>query len=196
MSLINLTHQFIFIHIPKTAGKSIERVCSQINDTRRVSRHSNLEMIIKKYPLASKFWSFSCVRDPWDRQYSLYLYMLTQVRKKRQIEKIKELEKGFENFLTSELIQQDHAKEWFNHLHTNQIDWIQSTEKNCNFYIKFENIQQDWQIVASRLNLSTTLPVINQTHKQKTYKNMYNQVTKKIIEKRFQRDIDTFKYTF
>lgn len=193
MSLINIDKKFIFIHIPKTAGKSIEQV-SKTTGNKKIKRHNNIDLVLKKHPEAKEYFCFTCVRNPWSRLTSLYFYVFKQAKRKNQIDNLKLLNKGFEYFLQSDYFQNE--QDWFDHLSTNQIEWIQSDSKKCDYIIKFENIKQDWTIVSKNLNLPAKLPITNKSKNPKDYKSMYNDTSKKLVANKFQQDIDIFKYTF
>jgi len=200
MSFIVHKHKFVFVHIPKTAGKSIEMVFRSNCQKQKVLRHTKLSQIYNQHNEIKNYKSITCVRDPWNRQYSMYLYLIQRATMKKQTQKLTLLNKGFENYLTSDYYEHDdHKKDWFHHLYTNQIEWIDNDIKNVDFLLKFETLVDDWTKLVDALKLPYvrhSLPKINTSQQLPDYKNFYNLQTKRIIEKRFERDIDTFKYTF
>lgn len=199
MSFIVHKHKFVFVHIPKTAGKSIESVFKKI-EQQKVLRHNKLSQIHNEHHETKNYKSVTCVRDPWNRMYSLYLYVIKRATAKGQKSKLELLNKGFDNFLESDYFDHDdHTQDWFHHLYTNQIEWIDNNVQNVDFLFRFETLDHDWHKFINALKLPKVqhdLPKNNVSHQLSDYKNFYNLHTKKIIEKRFERDIDTFKYTF
>ena len=62
---------------------------------------------------------------------------------------------------------------------------------------EYENaIDEISKITNGRLLLDNVKRNVNPNSKSSDYRNMYNDKTRKIIEKRFEKDIDYFKYTF
>lgn len=70
---------FFFVHIPKTAGTSISTVIVNSQKYRvnfSPTEHATASQIIKILGRNSKkFYSFSFVRNPWDRLNSLYHFL-------------------------------------------------------------------------------------------------------------------------
>jgi hypothetical protein len=80
----------------------------------------------------------------------------------------------------------------------NQIDYFtdERGEIAVNFIGRFEALEQDFTLVQQHLGLPPgVLPKVNVT-RPKDYTSYYNKQTRKLVAKRFQRDIDFFGYTF
>lgn len=61
---------------------------------------------------------------------------------------------------------------------------------------RFESIEKDFEYVCTTLGFGKLhLPHVNKT-KRTNYLDYYNSETKSIIAKKFERDLDVFKYTF
>ena len=64
------------------------------------------------------------------------------------------------------------------------------------FIGKFENLQEDFNTICSRIQINlTALPLANSS-KHTHYKDYYNKHTKDLIYNAFQKDIEIFKYDF
>ena len=68
---------FLFIHIPKSAGQSIKKALSPFNSrcSQRctISASEHIKRIgLKKF---RSLYSFAFVRNPWDRQVSFYEFI-------------------------------------------------------------------------------------------------------------------------
>lgn len=93
--MLSVKHNFLFVHIPKTAGNSLQNVLRHYSDDRIVrihshqdgverfevrsdshdiQKHSTLEEYRRQYgePLFSGLFKFTCVRNTWDRLLSFY----------------------------------------------------------------------------------------------------------------------------
>lgn len=72
--MISDAYQFIFIHINKTGGTSIEKVFERNADQRDVPlKHASVSEIQAQYPQAfARYFKFSFVRNPWDWLVSRY----------------------------------------------------------------------------------------------------------------------------
>jgi hypothetical protein len=77
--LISHKLRFIFIHIPRTGGTSIENALGRaVDDAQQIIRSHATISELKTHP---KYQAFAWVRDPWDRALSVYAYY---VRRKFQ----------------------------------------------------------------------------------------------------------------
>src|SRR5438034_10978870 len=93
--MISFQKRFLFIHIPKTAGNSIQRVLRDYSEDELVPLRSEQDGVerfglrnpkykLKKHSTLAEYraaldepdfgnlYKFSCVRKPWDRMISLY----------------------------------------------------------------------------------------------------------------------------
>jgi len=194
--MINHKHEFIFIHIPKCAGTSIASKLECEWDG-----HKTIKEYSKKY--TDKYFKFSFCRNPWDRFLSIYFY-----RTKLNIHNMRDIKIPFTDWAdkiynkdplyhtvkpTLEIKKGAHPRRLMN-----QFDWM-ANEKgqiNMDFVGRTENIEKDFRRICCRVELSKkTVPKLNQT-RHKPYKFYYDEHTKNIVKKMFERDIDFFKYTF
>lgn len=153
-------------------------------------------------PKVREYLSFVSVRNPWDRIVSAY-HGLSKIDQET-LQKIKEtygvknyLTDSFENFcfFLKEIFDNKVEHCMFTQC---QIEWIKGDFKP-NYILKFENLQEDFKemIEAHKIkHISSQLLHINESNNKKNYHSYYNTETKNIIEKIFEKDIDTFKYTY
>lgn len=71
MSIINRVWKHVFVHVPKVAGTSMERLPYVGGNSHETARH--LLPIAAKY---GPFWSWGFVRNPYDRLVSVHAAML------------------------------------------------------------------------------------------------------------------------
>ena len=64
------------------------------------------------------------------------------------------------------------------------------------FIGRFENLDNDFMYVASKLGINRKLKKTNKSIRNKNYKSYYSRETKEIVNKVYQKDICLFKYTF
>lgn len=85
----------------------------------------------------------------------------------------------------------------YNFLKTSQYDYIKSNnEKNMiNDIIRFENLNQEFEIVKNKLNLENNLEKFNYT-KHKKYQEYYDDEIKEKLLPFLKQDLDKFNYTF
>lgn len=136
------------------------------------------------------YFKFVFVRNPWDRVYSAYKNIINdEIHLKK-------------NSYSKNLSFNDFVK---NHMKNNNL-----TQPHCNyiknfsgivavdFIGKFENLNEDYKHVCNQLNLKqTTLPhKIKSKGSNISYKDVYNEETKRTVAIHFKEDIELFKYEF
>ena len=190
--MIDHKHNFIFVHIPKTAGTSIEQTLNPRSPLHG-DEHKHAEAVFYKKKFPSKFdsyFKFTFVRNPWDRAVSYYMW-------KRKMNRIKD-GTSFEQYC--ELLKKGKATSDSNFgLHSRPaVDWFLDANGNSllDFIGKFENLQNDFDLVcdlmgSKRQNLKHELKII-----RKPYQQYYTEKTKKIIAKIYKKDIQYFGWEF
>lgn len=205
--LVSKKRKFIFVHIYKNAGTSITKALMpfaaskwQLKAHRGLKRfnvtcfnpqpyppHTNASQLIAKIGKKTfdSFFSFAIVRNPWDWQVSLYKFMLKDTDHFQH-----NLIKNFKDF--DEYIKWRCAEEV-----KLQKDFIYSKDGELlvNFVGKFERIDADFQIICSRIGISTSLPRLNVSN-TKPYQQFYNKKTKDLVGQTFATDINLFGYEF
>lgn len=185
----------IFIHIPKTAGVSL--VKSIFGDVtleghRSVSFYK--QVFGTKY---SDFFTFTIVRNPWERLYSAYKFLEKggmNTHDKNAFEAHLSIYKNFECFVLNGL---NKKIIWEIMQFIPQYDFVcDNNGKIIVDYVgKFENLKKSVNEINDILNLNFELEHHNKTNK-KNYKDIY---TTEMIEKVhhiYQKDIDIFEYSF
>ena len=208
-----LSHKkkFIYIHVYKVAGTSIRTVLKEYDDlsysdfsfvenvkfyigkrinflSRWAIDHINANQL--KLHLSENvfntYFKFAFVRNPWGWQVSLYHYML-QYKEHHQHKLISKM-KSFDEYI-----------EWrINNDMGLQKDFLY--DKNgkllVDFVGKFENLQEDFDIICSKIPINqTNLPFANSSQ-HTHYKDYYNAYTKELVSKAFSKDIEAFNYDF
>lgn len=194
--MINHKHKFIFIHIPKTGGTSIE---THIRGNANVAKkQNNKHNTVKDYmnktgKLFDKYFSFSFVRNPYDFLVSYYKFRMVMISG--------ELGRT-ERFMYSKY-SKSNFKDWIiNNFYDDprvitHLDFLSYDSKlKVDFIGKFENLQEDFNIVCDKIGIvQHQLPHINKT-KHKHYTVYYDDETREIVAKKYAKDIEYFGYDF
>lgn len=130
------------------------------------------------------FFKFSFVRNPWDWQVSLYHYILDRP-KNPGYEETKKMG-SFRNFVFSR-----------EKLSFTQTSCLVDESGNLlvDFVGKFENLDQDFQSICHKVDISASLPHINKS-KRTDYQDYYDAETRDLTARLYAEDIERFGYTF
>lgn len=198
--MIDDKHKFIFIHIPKTGGTSIENAFKKrIKSNRKhltVSDYENeLESDIEKY------FIFSVIRNPWDKLISYWKY--------RQGERHAPIDGKITRF-----------DDWLKFISSLNLDDLRGKTQKSNIpdfrmgldlqfnslinkqnkinvnLVRFENLQNDFNTICDKIGIKRHhLPHINKS-RHKHYTEYYNEETKQIVAETYAKDIEYFGYNF
>lgn len=137
------------------------------------------------------FFKFSAVRNPWARAVSLYSRCEGVITKDQR---------SFGEFCKNHFYASDTCLHPT--LHHNQLDWLCDENEQCimDYVYKLEDFDQAIKEIAERTNgrlqLASNVANRNQNSLSRSYREIYTEETRKMIAKRFEKDIDYFKYTF
>jgi hypothetical protein len=137
------------------------------------------------------FFKFSSVRNPWARAVSLYY----------RSEGVKVSEKmSFAEFCEHHVYASDTCLNPT--LHRNQIDWITDEEGRIavDYVYKIEEFAQKIDEIrdrsGGRLRLAALQSNVNARSRSGGYRDLYDDHTRGLIARHFERDIDSFGYVF
>lgn len=223
--MISHQHKCIFIHIPKCAGTSIEKVLGHYDlyDGRRKQDHRSLRMVEKpvqylklfnddnlleylktiKYKFKpqlnpynklnlkkehyNSYFKFTFVRNPWDRAFSWYKNVMRDEVHSKDLGLVNNI--SFEDFLKGNIGVRALRPQTY---------WIKDYNGNINmdFIGKFENLQNDFNVVAETLNLTQFQLPHELKSDNKSYKEFYSDKTKDIVWDFYKKEIKLFDYEF
>jgi len=205
--MISTDKKFIFVAVMKTGTMSITSTLKKYsldNDgyhyTARELKNNSLSSVSSKrlgsqnqfLPLYKQHWeeffTFGFVRNPWDHFVSLYKWCKKHKNPKTS--------KGFNFFLN------DQYRNKYNCLSdwgfTTQSDRLyENGEKIVNFIGKYENIEQEFELICKNIKVEEKLLSINKSKDTRCYKTFYNsqeQIEK--IRSLYAEDIERFGYEF
>lgn len=203
--MISHLHRCISIHIPKSAGNSVNRAFGvDWQDHKDIARHRS-ELPAEVF---NSYFKFAVVRNPWDRLLSDYNY---QLRKSRPAESKLHLydERGkrrrFAHWVEAVLTQSHDypASSWGGdvspgiHRFSPQLDWITIDGIQAMDYVaRFESLDDDFRVVAQAAGLECSrLPRRNRRF-HFHYSWYYDPSTRDAVGQFYARDIAAFHYEF
>jgi len=207
--MLSIKHKCIFVHIPKTAGQSIElyflrllglnwnsrgSLLLRYNENPKKGPESLAHLTCSEYTelgyidrrRAKEYFKFSFVRNPWDRLVSEYKYRYqNKVLFKDFVKQIK---------ITSNRPCSDTLR----HLLPQYVFLFDEEGKPLvDFIGRFENLQEDFNKVFKKLNIpGGNLGKRNVFYRRKHYSYYYDKETKNIVSEIYKKDIEIFGYKF
>ena len=200
--MISFQKRFLFVHIPKTAGNSIQSVLRDYSEDEIVALRGEQDGIerfglrnpnykIKKHSTLAEYrgalgeerfrslYKFACVRNPWDRMVSYYFTPTKRVEAWNR----KEFRKAISNVLSAA----DYLR-----LDRGEGDPF----GNVDYIMRFENLGEDFHAVCATLGLQATpLPQYNRATREH-YSRYYDDELRELVRKRFAPEIERLGYTF
>ena len=185
-------HKYFFVHCQKCAGETIEQALSgkankgYRGDPYRGSpeKHFSVNDYIEKYGEDEwkDYFTFSFVRNPWDRVISWISY-----RDKRW--------KLYGGKITPQIIKKEVNRQLFYENTYHKLLSLES-ERKPDYIGRFESLQEDFDLVCDKIGITRQpLPHNNKTiHKH--YTEYYNSDTRNLVEKIYIKDIEYFNYEF
>jgi len=196
--MINHKHKFIFLHIPKCAGSTLNNAFSKYSDDPELNTcHPKFEEYCQKYKEAPNYTKIISTRNPWDRLVSAFYYLKkggNQTRYDIQLSKTLNIFKN--NF--KEWVQNDFQKMINLDLKVNHLKPISFyiSKNHIDYLIKLENFQEDFNFVCDKIGIPRQqLPHKNKTN-HKHYTEYYEDDTREIVAKKYAKDIEYFGYKF
>ncbi len=201
---------FIFIHIPRCAGTSIERALiplatgvatqEELSASTRAKhllpgghgrQHAKLSNVTVDRPL-EEFFKFAIVRNPWARAVSQIEYL--RAKKSRPIFPTDNFRDNLRIYCMAHCSSHGHD------LRASQLDFLKDTTGKLamDFVGRFETLDQDFKTICKKLGVknSPTLPHLHFSQRSRPYQDYYDKNTADWIRRRFAKDIEFFGYEF
>ncbi len=180
--------RFIFIHINKTGGSSVEKALNI-----PFEHKTALEKIEE---IGQKNWdrkfTFTVIRNPWDKVVSHYHYRVETNKTNLRNNPIE-----FKEWVKRTYGNQDDF--YYNNpkMFMPQTNWIMDNNGNIlvDEIIHFENLESEFNKILEKLGKNTTLPHVKKSNRE-NYRKYYDEETIEIVRNWFERDIERFDYQF
>jgi len=200
--MISIRHQFLYVHIPKTGGNSVQNILSEYSEDKVVCvdpHHDGVERFevrsdrfkVKKHSMLrdycrelgpetfAKLFKFCCVRNPWERAISFYF---SPHRHRVNFDRA--------DFLQS--LERLIPVTRFLALHDGDATPFQ----NVDLIMRLERLDDDFRRVCERLKISfTPLPVRNKSTRAH-YSTYYDPELVELVRARYAGEVEHFGYRF
>ena len=194
--MLSENNRFLFVHIPKTGGNSIQNilaplaedriVCNTplqdgterfelVNDRYPFSKHSTIREYYRWLPdyVFEQLRIFTCIRNPWDRMISYYFSPHRQV------------------------------SEWSRDAFIDMLNGVENTEHYLHndyqldiSYLRFERLDHDFKTICRELDIRyTPLPHRNKS-RHHNYPEYYDDELVEMVKLKSLFEINTFNYQF
>lgn len=177
-----LASKYIFVHVPKTGGASIEKALHQPLSG---PLHATLRSVRK-----GKRFAFGFVRNPWDRLVSMYCWYCQRddMPPHRLEAQALARARGFKWWLTEwQKTPRDQALSF-----RSQMYWLDGCDRiGC-----FESLQAHFRTICAEQRIATgPLPHINRS-KHGHYSTFYDDKTVRVVARLYSPEISKFGYEF
>ena len=200
--MISFQKKFLFVHVPKTAGNSIQSILRRYSEDEIVSSRPgqdgterfgvyNPNYALKKHSTLAEYrvalgekkfrglYKFTCVRNPWDRMVSHYFSL------RRQVVKWDRQEFGKLVLHTLPVVH-------YLQLEVGETDPFSNVDR----VMLFETLAEDFRSVCAELNIPfARLPGHNRS-RHGHYSQYYDDDLCGLVRERFALEIERFGYTF
>jgi len=211
--MINHKLKIIFIHIPKCAGSSIkgfyfdnikldwrvpnyDLLYGWCPKRRLHLQHATPKQLIETELVSIEDWNsyfkFTFIRNPWDRAYSDYLWIM----------KDRNIKGSFKNYIYKDGVFKgvfnDNTNMYYRGDHLlPQTDFVFG-DYSLDFIGRFENLKKDIEAINKKINFSKEFNI----HKNKSknrhnhYSLFYTNSNKKLVDNIYKEDINDLNYIF
>lgn len=185
----------IFIHVPKCAGVSINKVLFG----NLAGGHTQLSQYLKIFEpeVIRDYFKFTIVRNPWDRVVSAYHFLKNggfdekdEVFYENELSKFEDFDDFVINWLTREnIFKWHHFCPQYHYI----IDKWNLIE--LDFIGFFENLDEDFIYISNKLKTQKSIYTSNKS-KHLHYTDYYTEHTKNIVSNVYSEDIKLLGYNF
>lgn len=204
----------IFIHIPKTAGTSInsffhpgikfkfdepdyKRLFGWCPDRKIHMQHATAKQLLETGLITVEQWEsyfkFTFVRNPWDRAYSDYKF----------VQKFSGIVGSFKDYINAsgtfeEILNNDNNPLYLGDHLLPQTEFFEFEEiYRPDFIGSFENFANDISSILGKLGIRKKFDVHqNISKRDSNYANFYTSTMENLVQQKYQHDIQLLGYSF
>jgi len=203
--VISHQHRCIFVHVPKTAGKSVLAEFGLPEHGRDYrQRMGHIEAPYDHHPIREyqgrpwfdEYFKFGFVRNPWDRVVSAFFYLdaggANAADAAFRAEHLAAFDGRFDLFVEGlpRLLEHKHLRP--------QTHWLTGADHRLavDFVGRYERFSDDLALVCDRLGLGCGTPAHRNPSEHRDYRSYYDPVLVRQVAALYATDIEMFGYTF
>lgn len=223
--MISHQYKFIYSHIPKAGGTTIENFLEPYssktfgnNADKKWLRNKKLFDAFEDYP---DYYQFSFTRNPWGRLFSCYTSFTSGCESYSTASTTNCSFFDFVKAIDLFLSESSNVQSYYSNIQNNTcignlnginikapcnspmvgyhaLPQVYFVRDNFNFIGKIENFQKDFNLVCEKIGIpQQQLQYVNQSKsKHKHYTEYYDNETRQIVAERYAKDIEYFGYEF
>jgi Sulfotransferase family len=216
---ISHAHRAIFIHIPKTAGTSVEAALgmhgektdigitpypNQVPDQGHLYggglQHLTAEQLkatLGDDALFSRYFKFAIVRNPWDRLVSTCAWADQKWAKGQHLTPA-QFDQAVRQIYALYLAAQSwsHPSLASPHLKPQSLYILNDDQSPAVDYVaRYESLEADWRHICEHLGVDAALPIRMKSH-HRPYQDYYSDQTRAAVAQMYAQDASAFGYDF
>lgn len=206
--MISDKNKFLFIHIPRTAGTSIEKVLSKYSRP-LLGRKDKLQKFSDKHRRLDQYYVSNIMMDIDIKEYNVFSIVREPLSRMKSIFKwgkeisVRKKNRGWSSNTFNEWV---HSGEWKQGVKdkqkrylmpafdTTQVKWISLDKVEPPFmarWFKFENLDTEWKNICELIGIKEDLPRVHFTSRRKIES---SNSSENIIRDYFKEDYEKFSY--
>jgi len=210
--MLSIKYNFLFIHVPKTAGNSIQEVLRNYSENKVVclspwhdgiekyevrdetfkdiSKHSTITLYKKLLPadIFSKLFKFATVRNPWERLVSMYFW--------RNSGRNEWNRGGFIKLLNDTPPLRQYITLPRHFLLRKIMRGGQCLTRDLDYLMKFEDLDNDFKNVCAKIGIPFAALPRRNVAQHEHYSRYYDKELIAMVRKKFAEEIQWGEYEF
>lgn len=216
---VSHSHKTIFVHIPKTAGTSVEAVLGMHGDKKDIGvvpyfnqqldhehlyggplQHMTAQGIratLNNESAFQSYFKFTIVRNPWDRLVSALAWTGQKWARGEELSAADfERQVAAAHALFVEAMSAGRPTKLPPFLYPQCLYVLDPDQRMLVDYIaRYENLTADWPVICARLGVELELPRRMKSH-HRHYRDYYSAQTRDLVAEMYAPDLGLFHYEF